>query len=198
MVMLASVTTSTSTGGLLLMLVVLGLGLGITMTPINVMAMNAVPHSGLGAASGLLSTSRGLATAFGVAASGALFEVIHVNHTVSIAAAHGLTLTADTARSVDGILVGTDGAQETVAGLALPFDEIVGIAREAFADAFQATMILSGGVAAIALVLALAVLARRRGGQETARPIVEPSDAITNTAISTPMTHRMIRSPREP
>lgn len=64
-----------------------------------------------------------------------------------------------------------------------------------FVGGVQVAVAVSAGVC---LLGALAARAWLPPPQEMARPIVETATAVTNTAISTPMTQRMKRSPGEP
>lgn len=93
--LLSDATATTSFLELLPIMVVLGLGIGVALTPINLTAMNAVPPTSAGTASGVLGTSRGLGTAIGVAASAALFQHLNLANTVDEAGRRGVTLTTE-------------------------------------------------------------------------------------------------------
>src|SRR5215211_6541572 len=92
----------------------MGFGVGLALTPMNLAAMNAVSRDHHGLASGMLVTLSGLGSTLGVAATGAIFQQLQTDRTVSLAGDRGVTVSADQARELDGLLAGTPGAEHTL------------------------------------------------------------------------------------
>lgn len=126
------------------MLAVLGGGLGLVASPVQAVAMAAVPAAAAGAASGILATARGLGTALGVALSGAVFSSLQLSGTVQRAREDGMALTERAAADVDAALA--SGAAESA--------RLLEVARTAWVDAFAGALWLSVGVLALGLALA--------------------------------------------
>jgi EmrB/QacA subfamily drug resistance transporter len=147
----------------------MGFGVGLALTPMNLAAMNAISREHHGAASGLLVTLSGLGATLGVAATGAIFQQLQTDRTVSLADDRGVTVTEAQARELEGLLAGTPGAQHTL-------DQIAGgkaggvreAVREAFVDALGTSLKLSAAL--VVLGLLLTVLLMRRSAAADAEP----------------------------
>lgn len=147
----------------------MGFGVGLALTPMNLAAMNAISREHHGAASGLLVTLSGLGATLGVAATGAIFQQLQTDRTVSLADDRGVTVTEAQARELEGLLAGTPGAQHTL-------DQIAGgkaggvreAVREAFVDALGTSLKLSAAL--VVLGLLLTVLLMRRSAAADAGP----------------------------
>jgi len=151
----------------------MGLGVGVSLTPMNLAAMNAISRNHAGTASGMLVTLSGLGATLGVAVTGAIFNQLFADRTVSEAAAAGVTVTADQALQIDGVLAGTPGATQTLDKLAGGRSaELTTAVHEAFVSALGTALKLSAGLIAAGLVLALILL--RRSGPVDAEPVEEP------------------------
>src|SRR5215211_5010661 len=61
----------------------MGFGVGFALTPMNLAAMNAISRDHAGAASGMLVTLSGLGATLGVAVTGAIFNELQTERTVS-------------------------------------------------------------------------------------------------------------------
>lgn len=70
----STIDNSSTFSDLLPSFLILGAGIGLTMSPMSTAAMNAVPKTKAGVASGVLSMFRMIGGTFGVAALGALFQ----------------------------------------------------------------------------------------------------------------------------
>lgn len=191
--LLAGAAPSAGSGVLVGVLALLGAGVGLALTPINVTAMSAVPAESLGSASGVLATARGLGTAIGVAASGALFQILEVRQTVEAAGGRGVTLPSGTARALDGVLAGSAPAERTLHRLGADAAAVLDAARDGFASGLVGVLHLCAAVGLAALLLTVVVL-RGRGAQESARPTTDTAIAATNAASSAPTAQRMTRS----
>lgn len=131
-------------------LTALGGGLGLVTSPLQAIAMDAVPARAAGAASGILATSRGLGTALGVAATGAVFSSLNVTRTLDAAERDGVRLTEEAATRLDTALA--DGEAESA--------QLLAIARDAWVDAFTGALWLSVAAIGAGLVLVLARMPR--------------------------------------
>ncbi len=149
----------------------MGFGVGFSLTPMNLAAMNAISRDHAGAASGILVTLSGLGATLGVAVTGALFNELQADRTVTDAAQHGVTLSEDQARDLDGILAGTpasDHVLDQTAGIsAKTAEEVV---RDAFVSALGTSLKISAGLLALGLVLTV-ILMRRQGSVDEDVPV---------------------------
>lgn len=135
-------------------LAVLGGGLGLVTSPMQAIAMAAVPLQAAGAASGVLATARGLGNALGVAATGAVFSSLNVSSTIDAAERDGVRLTEDAAQRLDAALA-TGAAEST---------QLLAIARDAWVAAFAGALWLSVAAIAGGLVLVVARMPRSEQG----------------------------------
>jgi EmrB/QacA subfamily drug resistance transporter len=140
----------------------MGLGVGVSLTPMNLAAMNAISRDHAGAASGMLVTLSGLGATLGVAVTGAIFNELLTERTVSQVADTGTTITRAHAQSLDGVLAGTSHATP----------EVTAAVREAFVSALGTSLKLSAALVAAGLVLAVVLL--RRSGPVDADLVTEP------------------------
>jgi EmrB/QacA subfamily drug resistance transporter len=74
MFLFSRIDAATTYSNLLLPFILMGIGIALTMSPMSTAAMNAVSPDKAGVASGILSMSRMVGGAVGVAASGAIFQ----------------------------------------------------------------------------------------------------------------------------
>jgi len=126
-------------------LVLVGLGLGLAMTRTMTTALDAVPARQGGVGSALVQTMRQVGGALGVALLGALANSGY---------RHGLdvgSLPAAVAGAVRGSVAGG-----VVVAEKLHEPQLLEDVRAAFVHAMDTTLLVSGGVAALAAVLALA------------------------------------------
>jgi EmrB/QacA subfamily drug resistance transporter len=154
----------------------MGFGVGFALTPMNLAAMNAIPRDHHGAASGLLVTLSGLGATLGVAVTGALFQALQTDRTVSLAGESGVTITEEQALELEGLLAGTPGAQNALdriaGGKAAGIDQAV---REAFVDALGTSLIVSAGLVVLGLILAVVLMRRSTPADaEPTPPILAP------------------------
>jgi EmrB/QacA subfamily drug resistance transporter len=154
----------------------MGFGVGFALTPMNLAAMNAISRDHHGAASGLLVTLSGLGATLGVAVTGALFQALQTDRTVSLAAESGVSITDEQARELEGLLAGTPGAQSAL-------DRIAGdraasvehVVREAFVDALGTSLVVSAALVVLGLLLAVVLMRRSTPADaEPTPPILAP------------------------
>jgi EmrB/QacA subfamily drug resistance transporter len=152
----------TSYGYLLPAFVVMGLGMGFVMSPMSAAAMNAVDRTKAGVASGVLSMSRMVGGTFGVAALGALIAAVG-RHDLE----RSLPSVAGPARDrlVDGLGSGADLAHTPP-----PIRTATG---HAFVDALGTGLLIAGGAALVAAVIAWLLIDGGRPAQPEAVPVLD-------------------------
>jgi EmrB/QacA subfamily drug resistance transporter len=152
----SNITATSTYSALLVPFMIMGLGMGLTMSPMSTAAMNAVPATKAGVASGILSMSRMVGGTFGVAAIGALFQSLSKSRLTE----HLSTLHlsgAETGRIADAL--GSGQAKQAVQGLDPQTAHTVALGmKDAFVHALSGSLKLSAGVAAAGAVLAFALI----------------------------------------
>jgi len=139
----------------------MGFGVGLALTPMNLAAMNAVSRDHAGAASGVLVTLSGLGATLGVAVTGAIFNELLTERTVTLSGERGVTVSRAQAEQLDGLLAGASGAQETLRDIAGDrAAQVQEAVREAFVSSLGTALKLSAALIVIALVLSMALLRR--------------------------------------
>jgi hypothetical protein len=151
----------------------------VALTPMNLAALNAMPARRHGSVAAIITTLGGLGATFGVALSGALFESVQADRTVSAAADRGLTLTTATARTLEGLLTATPASLNALARYSPTQQASLRAAvREGFVSALGTTMLLSLGFVIVGIMLTL-VLIRGREVQPLPRPnVTEPFSGL--------------------
>jgi EmrB/QacA subfamily drug resistance transporter len=179
MLLLEGISSSTTYAALWPPLALLGLGIGTALTPMNLAALNSVPTRSHGSVAAIITTLGGLGSTFGVALSGALFEAVQTNQTVSHAAARGVHLTDAAARELEGLLSGTASSTQALAryptGQRGPLRDAV---REGFISALGTTMELSFALVVIAVILALLLIRARRASALPRPNVTEPFSGL--------------------
>jgi hypothetical protein len=118
-------------------------------------------------------TLSGLGATLGVAVTGAIFNGLFADRTITRAADAGVTVDAAQAQQLDGVLAGADGAQRTL-------DQIAGARavqvraglEDAFVDALGTSLKLSAALIVVGLVLTLVLM--RRSTPADAAPVDTP------------------------
>jgi EmrB/QacA subfamily drug resistance transporter len=174
----SNVTATTTYSGLLIPFMIMGLGMGLTMSPMSTAAMNAVPATKAGVASGILSMSRMVGGTFGVAAIGALFQSLSKDRLTEHLSGLHLT-TAQSSHVADAL--GSGGAKQAVQSLdPHTAQQVSGAMKDAFVHGLSGSLKLSTAVAAAGAVLALFLIeskAERRAPARAAEPVGEPAGA---------------------
>ncbi len=178
---ISTLTVQTDYAELWVPTAIMGFGVGVALTPMNLAAMNAVSRHHAGAASGLLVTLSGLGATLGVAVTGAIFTGLQTSRTVELVGDAGVSVSRDQAMTLEGVLAGTPGAQQTLDGLAGKDASAVEQAvREAFVSALGTSLKISAGLVAAGIVLAIALL------RDTAPADAEPVDQLTPSVTPRP------------
>jgi EmrB/QacA subfamily drug resistance transporter len=169
---ISTLTLSTDYADLWIPTVLLGFGVGFALTPMNLAAMNAISKDHAGAASGILVTLSGLGATLGVAVTGAVFQELQTNRTVSFAADKGAHITADQARQLDGLLAGATNATKALHQIAGSHAaQVHDVAREAFVSALGTGLKVSTAVVLAGLILS--VILMRRMSPADAQPTIQ-------------------------
>jgi EmrB/QacA subfamily drug resistance transporter len=162
MLLLGGIDEHTGYAELWVPLSVLGLGIGLALTPLNLAALSAVPQRLHAEVGGIITTVAGLGAMFGVAASGALFEALQIDRTVSDAGKAGITLSDSAASTLDGLLAGAPSATKLLASFPAGEQQALRDAvHDGFLSALGTTMTLSLAVVGVGIVLTLALIRRR-------------------------------------
>ncbi|MFL5830228.1 MAG: MFS transporter [Solirubrobacteraceae bacterium] len=171
MLLLGGISTSTHYSELWPPLALLGLGIGTALTPMNLAALGAMPPRNHGAVAAIITTLGGLGATFGVALSGAVFESLQTDRTVSQAAARGIHLTDSAAGTLDGLLAGTPSATKALDKLPpAQHSSITDAVHHAFTSALGATMRLSFVIVVAGIVLTLLLIRSERAVEPLPRP----------------------------
>ena len=138
---------------------IMGFGIGFALTPMNLAAMNAVSRDHAGAASGILVTLSGLGATLGVAVTGAIFQELQINRTVTLVGDAGVPITPSQASQLEGVLSGASGATNSLNEIAGSNAAAVKNAvREAFVSALGTSLKLSAVLVAAGLVLSVLLM----------------------------------------
>lgn len=142
---------------------IMGFGIGLALTPMNLAAMNAVSRDHAGAAAGVLVTLSGLGATLGVAVTGALFQELQTQRTVSLVGDTGVEIGREQAQQLAGVLAGSPTGERTVdqiaGGHAHGVEEAI---REAFVSALGTSLKVSGVLVLLGALLAVVLLRRSR------------------------------------
>ncbi len=153
----------------------MGFGVGFALTPMNLAAMNAISRDHAGAASGMLVTLSGLGATLGVAATGAIFNQLQLDRTVTHVDAVGVPITTAQARDLDGVLAGAPGATRTLHQIAGGnVDQVRDAVRDAFVSALGSSLKLSAALILLGLFLTLVLMRRSAPVDEPAEPVPAP------------------------
>jgi predicted MFS family arabinose efflux permease len=163
MLLLTSINPHTRYADLWLPLTLLGLGIGFALTPLNLAALGVAPQRLHAVIGGIIATVGGLGLMFGVAVSGALFEALQIDRIVGDAARAGVQISDATASTLSGLLAGTPSATTTLDGFPAGQQPALRDAvRDGFLSALGTTMALSFAIVVVGIVIALALIRRRR------------------------------------
>jgi MFS family permease len=156
----SQITVHSGYGTLLPAFVLLGIGIALTMSPMSTAAMNSVPVTKAGVASGILSMGRMVGGSLGVAVTGALFQSSFTNRLselmggVSKSTSDNLFEAVSSGQS--GKIHGANGQQ------------MISDAHDAFIHALTGSMKLSLAVVVGGLVFAATLL---KGGLPARKPV---------------------------
>ncbi len=155
---------------------IMGFGIGLALTPMNLAAMNAVSRDHAGAAAGVLVTLSGLGATLGVAVTGALFQELQTQRTVTDVGAAGVEIGREQAQQLSGVLAGSPGGERTLDQIAGGHPQAVEAAvREAFVSALGTSLRISGVLVVLGALLAVVLLRRSRPEDAAASDYPAPS-----------------------
>lgn len=144
----------------------------------NLAAMNAVSRDHAGAAAGALVTLSGLGSTLGVAVTGAVFQEVQTQRTVSLVGEAGVKIGHGDAQQLIGVLGGSAGSEGTLERIAGGHAQAVETAlREAFVSALGTSLKLSAVLIMFGIVLAAVLL--RRSAPIDAAPSEQPVGSPT-------------------
>jgi EmrB/QacA subfamily drug resistance transporter len=181
MLLLSGISSSTRYADLWPPLALLGLGIGTALTPMNLAALNAMPPRNHGAVAAIITTLGGLGATFGVALSGAVFETLETDRTVSAAADRGIQLSHSAASTLDGLLAGTPSATHALAGYpASQHAAVQESVRHGFISALGTTMELSFALVVAGIVLTLILIRAQPAAETDLKPpnMVDPFSGL--------------------
>jgi EmrB/QacA subfamily drug resistance transporter len=158
------ITVSSGYTDLLPAFFLMGIGMALVMSPMSTAAMNAVPATKAGVASGILSMNRMVGGTFGVALLGTVFTTMS-RHRLEDNLAQLPLSAAQKAAIADNIGQSSTGAQHVT-------PQIVQAAHDAFIHGFTGAMVLSVSVAAIGVVVAATLIqsVKRTAPEPAAQP----------------------------
>jgi EmrB/QacA subfamily drug resistance transporter len=134
-------------------LVLQGVGLGMVLTVNDPTGINAVPEEDRGQASGVIDTTEQFGGAIGIAVLYAVLIGTYVSRRTEILAAHHKHPSPERLEELRAFLVHSE--QTGLRSSAIPRSVVPYIleARTAFLDAFQTTMWVAAGIAALAAII---------------------------------------------
>jgi EmrB/QacA subfamily drug resistance transporter len=163
------ITVSSGYTDLLPAFILMGVGMALVMSPMSTAAMNAVPATKAGVASGILSMNRMVGGTFGVALLGTIFQTMSRNRLHDNLANLPLSPGQKTAIA--------DNIGQSSTGVGHASARIVQAAHDAFIHGFTGAMWLSVSVAAAGVVLAATLI----------QPVRKPAPVTaTETAATQP------------
>lgn len=178
--MFSTIDNGTTFADLLPGFLILGAGIGLTMSPMSTAAMNAVPKTKAGVASGVLSMFRMVGGTFGVAALGALFQTEAKDRlATTLGGENGLTAAqrSDFAHQLTGGVPHLDGVSQAKA------DRLVAAGHDAFIYGLSHAMTLSVGIAVAGVVIAFFLLGgKSEAADEETREAAEIAEAASPVA----------------
>jgi len=176
----STIEDGTTFGDILPSFIVLGAGIGLTMSPMSTAAMNSVPRTKAGVASGVLSMFRMVGGTFGVAALGALFQSEAKDRlATTLGGEHGLSEAqrSDFAHQLTGGAPHIDGVSQAQA------DKLVQAGHDAFIYGLSHAMTLSVGVAVAGVLVAFLMLNdKAESADERAEQSAEVAEAASPVA----------------
>ncbi|HEY1594228.1 MAG TPA: MFS transporter [Thermoleophilaceae bacterium] len=144
------ITVSSGYTDLLAPFVLMGVGMALVMSPMSTAAMNAVPATKAGVASGILSMNRMVGGTFGVALLGTIFQTLSRNQLKHNLASMPLSPGQKSAIA--------DNIGQSSSGSHAASPQIVNAAHDAFIHGFTGAMTFSAAVAAAGSLLAFALI----------------------------------------
>jgi EmrB/QacA subfamily drug resistance transporter len=150
----------------------LGFAIGLVLTPMNLVAINAVPQRQHGEATGILTTVIGIGSVMGVAVTAGVFRTLEDNQLDRLLKQQGHLIPDSVERTLEGILTHAEDAEAELAKFPPHVQrDIVGSVRLAFVYAISNALWVAVGVAALGVVVTLVAL---RGAKSPPRHVYWP------------------------
>lgn len=150
----------------------LGFAIGLVLTPMNLVAVNAIPVKQHGEATGILTTVIGIGSVMGVALTAGVFRTLEDNQFDRVLKHMGHQIPNDIQRVLEGILTHAEDAKEALEKFPpLVQRDIVGAVRLAFVYAISNALWVAVGIAALGIVVTLVAL---RGAKSPPRHAYSP------------------------
>jgi EmrB/QacA subfamily drug resistance transporter len=174
---ISTLSLSTTYADLWLPTAIMGFGIGLALTPMNLAAMNAVPQDHTGAAAGLLVTLSGLGSTLGVAVTGAVFQELQTERTVTLVGDAGAEVGRETAQQLSGVLSGSPSGERALEQVSDHADAgaVETAIREAFVSALGTSLMLSAALILLGALVAAVLMRRSRPGDAAAGAQPVPS-----------------------
>jgi len=153
-------------------IVLAGAGVGLVLSPANTDALNRVPASRYGEATGITQTVRNFGSSLGMAVLGTILILQNRSNLESTATAHGVPKAAAD-EIADAISQGS-GAGEAPAHVSGALAKVVDNIPHDFALATQTVFYAMAGVMALAFVVALATMQPGKVEEQVDEPSVAP------------------------
>lgn len=132
-----------------------GIGQGFAFNTSTTAAMDAVPASHSGTASGVLNAARQLGSILGIAGAGAVFQTLESRGLLAALSGH-IDLGAQDATLVRSLFSGSSAARSTLASLAPAIQsEIEGVVTAVFDSSFRGAMLACAIVSVLGALIAL-------------------------------------------
>ena len=137
-------------------MIALGIGLGLFYSPATTAGVTALPESQSSLAGGIIYMCQIGGGAIGLGLTTTVFSSVAKSELKEGAASSGAPLTEQQAQDLQGIFVGTESAQAAIQQLGADVaNRLITIANDAFAAAFQSSMLLLAALAFGAFLVAL-------------------------------------------
>lgn len=132
-------------------MLVLGVGFGLFISTVTTAAVTALPESRVSLAGAILYMCQVAGGAIGLAISTTVFTSAAHDRLAADASARGLSLSGEEVEAVQGILAGTDSAQQVARELpGAQSTEVVELVRDAFMDGMTTAFRLDAALALVA------------------------------------------------
>lgn len=163
---LALVTPTSGVSIVIVAISITGIGMGLSFTISTTSGMANVSRAKAGAASGILTLGRLIATAFGVAAAGGLFKTLENYKLSQLLRDAGANLGSTERTEIRALLSGSQGAEAGLARLAPEASsQVESVVNQAFVYGFSGAMLLCALVSVVGVLAAFLVPPRAPGSQ---------------------------------
>lgn len=168
-VVLLRVNAGNAVTFVLISLLLAGVGEGLSYNVSTTAAMNEIPDSKAGVASGMIAVVRLMGMVFGVSITASLIKIFETNELSRLFNNLGASIDSADRSEVQGLLSGSDSASQRLAKMSgASLDQVNAVARDAFTFALHRAMAVTIVVAVVAIIGALAYRERTTAANEEA------------------------------